>query len=74
MALTEAGTLKMEELSNLQYNPRIPWVLTTQTSTWAHSMKEVRENNGALAQENILPTLVIAEKTRLVASKANPGK
>jgi len=27
-----------------------------------------------LAQENTLPTLVIAGKTRLVASKANPGK
>jgi len=37
-------------------------------------MTEVKENNGALAQENTLPTLVIAGKTRLVASKANPGK
>ena len=64
MALTEAGTLKMEELSNLQYNPRIPWVLTTQTSTWEHSTKEETENNGALAQENTLLILVIAEKTR----------
>ena len=74
MALTEVNTLKMGELSHSQYTPEISWVLTTLTSTWAHSMKEVKENNGALAQENTLPTLVIAEKTRLVASKANPGK